>query len=209
MTKRFGRHTALNDVSLEIEAGKLLTLLGENGAGKSTLLRAVAGLSQPTCGTIEVMGATEPRERCMHIGYMAHASLLYDEMTGAENLEYFCGLYSVATNKAQRSLQSVGLDPALTTRVSGYSQGMRQRLSLARAILHSPKVLLLDEPFSNTDAASSKQMAQMLAAQRDAGATVLVVTHQPALLEPFADEFVTLSAGKVVERRRGRQEVRL
>jgi len=203
VVKRFAKHAALDGLNAEFQAGKLVALLGENGAGKSTLLRVVAGLTNPTAGTVTIKETKNPREWCAHIGYMAHASLLYDEMTGIENLEYFAGLYGVAKEQCAKAIASVGLDPNLTTRVSGYSQGMRQRLSLARAMLHAPSILLLDEPFSNTDAAASQQMVNLITSQRDAGCTVIVVTHQPALLENVADEFLTMKSGKIIEQRAG------
>jgi heme ABC exporter ATP-binding subunit CcmA len=204
VVKRFGRHAALDGIHATFHPAKLTVLLGENGAGKSTLLRIIAGLAKPNSGSVNVAGATDPREWCASIGYMAHASLLYEEMTGLENLEYFAGLYGVAKEACAKAIASVGLDPQLTTRVSGYSQGMRQRMSLARAMLHKPPILLLDEPFSNTDANASQQMVQMIAKQRDAGCAVLVVTHQPALLENVADEFITMHMGKITGQRAGK-----
>jgi len=202
--KRFGRHAALDGIDTTFHRAKLTVLLGENGAGKSTLLRVIAGLAKQSSGNVTVAGTVDPREWCASIGYMAHASLLYEEMTGLENLEYFAGLYGVAKEDCAKAIASVGLDPQLPTRVSGYSQGMRQRMSLARAMLHKPPILLLDEPFSNTDAAASQQMVQMIAAQRNAGCAVLVVTHQPALLENVADEFINMHMGKITGTRTGK-----
>ncbi len=129
--------------------------------------------------------------------------MLYDELTALENLRYFAALYGPVDEAAcADAVRTVGLDPALTRRVGQYSQGMRQRLSLARALVHDPALLLLDEPFSNVDAASARHMVQVLASLRDQDRTVLVVTHQPALLEGVADEFVTMSAGRIVDRSR-------
>jgi ABC-type multidrug transport system ATPase subunit len=200
LIKQFGRFAALRGVDAEFDAGRFHVILGDNGAGKTTLLRALAGLAHPTRGTISILGKS-PRESCREIGYMAHPSLLYDEMSGLENLRYFARLYGIfGDSRCEQAIRAVGLDPALTRPVGHYSQGMRQRMSLARAILHDPKILLLDEPFSNVDAHSAQEMVGLLKGMRDAGKTIFVVTHQAALLEGAADEFVWMHAGQIVNR---------
>jgi len=202
--KQFGRFAALRGVNAEFAPGRLYVVLGDNGAGKTTLLRTIAGLAQPTRGTISVLGAKEIKTVCSQIGYMAHPSLLYDEMTGFENLRYFAGLYGIHDDAAnftcREAIISVKLDPDLNRPVGQYSQGMRQRMSLARALLNDPTLLLLDEPFSNVDFHSAQEMATLLGQMRDQGKTLLVVTHQPGLLEPAADEFVWIDSGKIVDR---------
>ncbi len=202
--KQFGRFAALRGVNAEFAPGRLYVVLGDNGAGKTTLLRTIAGLAQPTRGTISVLGAKEIKTVCSQIGYMAHPSLLYDEMTGLENLRYFAGLYGIREDAAnftcREAIISVKLDPDLNRPVGQYSQGMRQRMSLARALLNDPTLLLLDEPFSNVDFHSAQEMATLLGQMRDQGRTLLVVTHQPGLLESVADEFVWLNSGKIVDR---------
>ncbi len=202
LIKQFGRFAALRGVDAEFHAGKFHVILGDNGAGKTTLLRAIAGLAEPTRGTISIRGKS-PREACRDLGYMAHPSLLYDEMSGMENLRYFARLYDIAgDSRCEEVIRAVGLDPALARPVGQYSQGMRQRMSLARAILHDPRILLLDEPFSNVDVHSAREMVGLLAGMRDAGKTIFVVTHQAALLQGAADEFVWMQSGKIVERTR-------
>src|SRR6202023_3395412 len=171
-----------------------------NGAGKTTLLRIIAGLARPTGGYVSILGMS-PRDACREIGYMAHPSLLYDEMSGMENLRYFARLYGIDDDKnCDRAIRMVALDPTLSRPVGQYSQGMRQRMSLARAILHDPRVLLLDEPFSNVDVHSARAMVALLKGMRDAGKTVFVITHQARLLEGVADEFVWMQAGQIVDR---------
>ncbi|MBZ5510797.1 MAG: ABC transporter ATP-binding protein [Acidobacteriia bacterium] len=203
VTKLFGRFAALRSVSAEFAPGRLYLVLGDNGAGKSTLLRAIAGLMRPSRGAVTVLGSPDLRSVAAEIGYMAHAPLLYDEMDGLENLRYFARLYGIrGGQRCDQVMRAVGLDPDLPRRVGQYSQGMRQRLSLARAILNDPAIVLLDEPFSNVDIASAREMVRLLAAMRDAGKTVFVVTHQPALLEGVADEAVTMNAGQIVARDR-------
>jgi ABC-type multidrug transport system ATPase subunit len=139
---------------------------------------------------------------------MGHAPLLYDELSGMENLRYFAGLYGIRDGEVGRSaMRQVGLDDALERRVGQYSQGMRQRLSLARAVMHDPELMLLDEPFSNVDLHSAREMAAVLGRVRDQAKTVFVVTHQASLMEPVADEFIHMEAGKIVDRQRVTREV--
>jgi ABC-type multidrug transport system ATPase subunit len=200
LVKQFGRFAALRGVSAEFDAGKFHVILGDNGAGKTTLLRALAGLAHPTRGTVSILSKT-PQEACRDIGYMAHPSLLYDEMSGMENLRYFARLYGIAGGeRCEKVIRAVGLDPELSRPVGKYSQGMRQRMSLARAILQDPRILLLDEPFSNVDVHSAREMVGLLAGMRDAGKTIFAVTHHAALLEGVADEFVWMQSGQIVDR---------
>jgi ABC-type multidrug transport system ATPase subunit len=202
LVKQFGRFAALRGVSAEFAPGCLYAILGDNGAGKTTLLRTLAGLTPPTRGSISMLGTTDLRSVCGRVGYMAHPSLLYDEMSGMENLGYFARLYDVADSHRRCAdvVRAVNLDPSLTRPVGQYSQGMRQRLSLARALLNDPKILLLDEPFSNVDVRSAREMVSLLTGSRDSGKTIFVVTHQASLLEGAADEFIWMEAGQIVSR---------
>jgi heme ABC exporter ATP-binding subunit CcmA len=201
LIKQFGRFAALRGVSASFESGRLYAILGDNGAGKTTLLRILAGLVRPTRGTVSILGNSDPREVCREFGYMAHPSLLYDEMSGMENLRYFARLYGMAYDaRCTASITAVGLDPELQRPVGQYSQGMRQRMSLARALLHDPKILLLDEPFSNVDIRSAHEMVKLLAGMREQGKTIFVVTHQASLLDGAADEFVWMQTGLIVNR---------
>ncbi|HWZ83819.1 MAG TPA: ABC transporter ATP-binding protein [Terriglobales bacterium] len=201
LIKQFGRFAALRGLTAEFSGGKLYAILGDNGAGKTTLLRTLAGLNHPSSGEVTILGAKKFRDICDQVGYMAHPSLLYDEMSGLENLEYFARLYGIVDrSRCADAINAVRLDPTLTRPVGQYSHGMRQRMSLARALLHEPKILLLDEPFSNVDIRSATEMARLLANLRDQGKTVFVVTHQASLLESVADEFIWMEAGQIVER---------
>jgi ABC-type multidrug transport system ATPase subunit len=203
LVKQFGRFAALRGVSAEFAARRLYAILGDNGAGKTTLLRTLAGLTQPTRGEISILASKDLRSVCTQVGYMAHPSLLYDEMSGMENLRYFARLYGIVSDeRCAEVIRSVRLDPALTQSVGQYSQGMRQRMSLARALLHDPKILLLDEPFSNVDLGSAREMVHLLSGMRDSGKTIFVVTHQASLLEGAADEFVWMDGGQIVRRTR-------
>lgn len=210
VVKQFGRFAALRGVSADFAPARIYAILGDNGAGKTTLLRALAGLTTITRGSISILGTTNIRSICGQLGYMAHPSLLYDEMSGLENLQYFARLYGIIDQaRCSDAIRSVRLDPGLSRPVGQYSQGMRQRMSLARALLNDPEILLLDEPFSNVDIRSAREMAGLLAQLRDQGKTILVVTHQATLLDGVADEFICLESGLIAERTATLQELGL
>ena len=198
VSKLFGAFAALRQVSAELEAGKCYVLVGENGAGKSTLLRILAGLLRPSHGNVRVFGDSEPHDVRERIGYMSHAAMLYDEFTGEENLRYFASLYAGRECLSPAdALRQVGLDPELKRPVGQYSQGMRQRASLARVLLAQPELLLLDEPFSNMDVESVRQMVDLLARFRQANRTIVITTHQRDHAAPIADYVLTLKAGRM------------
>ena len=195
VSKLYGRFAALRHVSATFESGRCYLLLGENGAGKSTLLRVLAGLLRPTLGAVRVLDrpAAEARGR---IGYMSHAAMLYDELTARENLEYTARLYTGQTCLSpDEALRLVGLDPALVRPVAQYSQGMRQRTSLARVLVSQPELLLLDEPFSNMDRVSAERMLALLTKLRGDGRTIVLTTHQRELAEPMADVVLMMQHG--------------
>ncbi len=185
----------LRHLHAQLESTRCYLLLGPNGSGKSTLLRILAGLLRPSFGEVKLWG--EPPEQMRErVGYMSHAPMLYDDFTGLENLRYFASLYAPASCLVpEEALQSVGLDPGLRQPVRAYSQGMRQRVSLARVLLPRPRLLLLDEPFSNMDAASAREMLAVLGQERDRGCTALITTHQRELAEPLADALLLLENG--------------
>jgi len=198
ISKLFGTFAALRQVSVEFLPGRCYVLLGPNGAGKSTLLRILAGLLHPTYGKLEVLGSNEPKDVRGRIGYMSHAPMLYDELTGAENLRYFASLYpDQDCLSPEEALSSVGLDPILERPLGQYSQGMRQRASLARVLLSQPELLLLDEPFSNMDVESAHRMVELLGRFRTANRTIVLTTHQRDLATPIADYTLTLNSGRV------------
>lgn len=213
VSKLFDTFAAVRNLSLTLPAGSSTVILGENGAGKSTLLRLLAGLSAPSYGTVSVLGGRPELQRG-RIAYMSHAPMLYDELTATENLNYFADLHRAAddcgcSGSPEMALRAVGLDPKLSRPVSQYSQGMRQRVSLARALQTDPELLLLDEPFSNLDVAGAHQMVELLvdfltwplpgrAGSRQGGRTVVLSTHQAHLAEPLAALTLTLSGGSLV-----------
>lgn len=206
VSRLYGGFVALGDISLRVRPGAAVLLLGENGAGKSTLLRLIAGLITPSSGTVSVLGAP-PHARRDRLAFMSHAPLLYDELTALENLRYFAELYRDVRPHLdpERALHDVGLEPALHRRVGEFSQGMRQRASLARALMLEPDLLLLDEPFSNLDAASARQMVDhlhtFLAKPGSDGArrTLFLTTHQAELARPLASSVLRLSRGSLAD----------
>jgi ABC-type multidrug transport system ATPase subunit len=208
VSKLFGSFVALRDVSLAIPAGSSVMLLGENGAGKSTVLKLVSGLTTPTYGSVTLFGKT-PQSQRGRIGTMGHATMLYDELTAMENLTYFAQMSGLGESRgeleevAASALREVGLEPGLKRRLSEFSQGMRQRASLARVLMSKPPLLLLDEPFSNLDLGSAHGMVERLllylssAGEDGVSRTLLLTTHQAELARPLAKTTVTLSGGKV------------
>ena len=198
VSKLFGSFAALRQVTVDLEPGRCYVLIGENGAGKSTLLRILAGLLHPSFGTVRVFENQEPQEARARIGYMSHAPMLYDELTAQENLKYFASLYPGRDCLSpSEALRQVGLDPELTRTFGQYSQGMRQRTSLARVLLAVPELLLLDEPFSNMDVESVSQMVALLAKFRQGNRTIVITTHQREHAAPIADWVLQLKAGRV------------
>lgn len=208
VSKIYGSFAALRNVSTSFAAGSCTVILGENGAGKSTLLRVIAGLINPTRGNVTVFSES-PHQQRRRMAYMSHSPMLYDELTAMENLTYFAGLHRdggcACVGSPEMALRAVGLDPNLTRPVGQYSQGMRQRTSLARVLQSDPQLLLLDEPFSNLDAASTTHMVELLADFRTwpvAGGgsrTILITTHQAALARPLADNILTMRSGQILE----------
>lgn len=204
-SRLFGSFAALREISIGFEQGAVVLLLGENGAGKSTLLRLIAGLLAPSYGTVRVFGET-PLDVRHRFSYMSHTTMLYDELTARENLEYFAQLYagSSVLIPAEASLESVGLDPRNPRRLGEYSQGMRQRTALARALMTSPDLLLLDEPFSNLDVDSVARMTTRLQAflaepgVNGTARTLVLTTHQKELARPLNPLPISLREGRLV-----------
>jgi ABC-type multidrug transport system ATPase subunit len=208
VSKIYGSFAALRNVSTTFDSGSCTVILGENGAGKSTLLRVIAGLIQPTRGAVTVFSET-PHDQRRRMAYMSHSPMLYDELTAIENLNYFASLHRdggcACVGNPEMALRAVGLDPSLKRPVGQYSQGMRQRTSLARVLQSDPEILLLDEPFSNLDAASAHHMVELLADFRTwpvpggGSRTILITTHQAALAKPLADSTLTMRNGQIVK----------
>ncbi len=197
LERRFGERVALAGVSVSVPAGATLAVLGANGAGKTTLLRVLAGLLRPHGGRVRVLGAALPAERWRlpaQIGYLGHEPLLYRELSGRENLRYHADLHGISDGRLDSLLAELGIADRADEPVRDLSKGLVQRLAIARAVLHDPPLLLLDEPRANLDP-SGAELAEALIG-RSSGRTRVLVSHdvQGALEE--ADVSLGLKAGR-------------
>jgi len=199
LEKRFGAVSALRSIDLEVAEGESLAILGPNGAGKSTLLRIIAGLSHASAGEIERHDSETPRSR---IGYLGHATLLYPELSARENLIFAGRLHQVADPRARADalLAEEDLGDVAHRRAGGFSRGMAQRLSIARARVHEPTLLLLDEPFTGLDHAAANRLSARLGELRERGQALILVTHELDHAAALADSAIVLRAGRVVAR---------
>ncbi len=189
VSRHFGHRPILTQISFTAEGGDAILLIGKNGAGKTTLLRLVAGLLRPSAGRID---------RCGAVGMVAHHTMLYDSLTARENLAFFARLHGgTAPARVDALLQQVGLAGAAQQRIGTFSRGMLQRLSIARALLHEPEILLLDEPLSGLDDAGTRMVLDLLEALRVGGRLILVATHQIAELTPLASRVGYLVQGRL------------
>ena len=200
--KRFGHKRVLRDVSFSVAAGEVLSLLGANGSGKTTLLRIIASLDRPDKGEVwlgPVPLSTAAHEIRRYIGVVAHAPLLYDRLTGAENLQFFARLYDLQEphRRIEQLLRTLELWRWRDSSVRTYSRGMSQRLAIARALLHDPPVVILDEPDTGLDRESLKRMAELIGQLRKRNRAVLVTTHSMERAVAWADSVVELRAGRL------------
>ena len=197
LERRYGERVALAGVSVRVEEGQTLAVLGGNGAGKTTLLRVLAGLLRPHGGTVRVLGAELPAERWKlpaRVGYLGHEPLLYRELSGRENLRYHADLHGVPRARVDELLGAVGMTERADDPVRDLSRGLVQRLAAARALLHDPALLLLDEPRANLDPAAAERLELLIG--RASGRTRVLVSHdvEGALAE--ADASIGLRDGR-------------
>ena len=196
LTHRFGRELALEGVDLVLDTGEHIAVLGDNGAGKTTLLRILATALRPTAGRLQIAGLDGFRERRRlrhYLGYVAHAPGLYPALSAAENLQFFCDLQDVSRSRAEEVLDSVGLTSVAYRRADQLSRGMQQRLAIGRAILHEPRLLILDEP----DASLGSDAADLLTRVMT-GKTVVLATHDQALANRLCPRTLVLRHGRSV-----------
>jgi heme exporter protein A len=202
VSRHFGRRRAVSHVSLDARSGDILGLLGPNGAGKSTLIGMLATLVAPTSGTVSYGGqparalGASLRGR---IGLLAHELYLYPELTARQNLQFFASLYGLdAATAVPAALESAGLADRADDEVAAFSRGMRQRLALERALLHQPRLVLMDEPFTGLDDAATEIVRRRLQALTAAGAIVVLATHDLDLADGLVTRVAVVSGGRLV-----------
>ena len=198
--KFFGDFAAVREVSLEVPPATILALLGRNGAGKTTMLRMMAGLSRPSRGDISISGRGWGKQNGSAVGVVGHGEWIYDDLSARENLEFFGRLYKVddLAGSIDRWLETVGLSRFRNARVSEFSRGMRQRLAIARAFLHDPQVLLLDEPWTALDDRATQLLSSLLRDAQSRGCSVVVCSHQLREALEIATRVAVIDRGKLI-----------
>ena len=202
LSKSFGTATALGGVDLDVPAAEFLTVFGPNGAGKTTMMRIVATLARPTSGTVRIHGhdiVSAPAEIRRRVGLVTHRSLLYASLSAYENVSFFARMFGVddAGERARRILVDLGLEHRMHDAVRTYSRGMEQRCAIARALVHEPDVLLLDEPFSGLDPDAAARLRELLAERSRGERTIILTSHDLAHGADLADRIAILARGRV------------
>jgi ABC-2 type transport system ATP-binding protein len=204
LTKRFDR-LAVDALDLTVRAGEYYALVGPNGAGKTTTLRMVAGLLKPDAGSVAIFGIDalgDPVAAKQVMAWVSDEPMIYDKLTPLEYLEFVAGLWGIDPAVSQKSahelLASLGLEPHLDERCEGFSKGMRQKVALAGALVHEPRLIILDEPLTGLDAVSARHVKGLLANRVRAGCTVIMTTHILEVAERMADRIGVIAAGRLV-----------
>ncbi len=204
LTKHFDR-PALDGLDLTVRTGEFYALLGPNGAGKTTTLRIVAGLLRPDAGAVSVFGIdalNHPVEAKRLIAWVSDEPMIYDKLTPFEYLEFVAGLWSMeatsAEVRARELIEWLGLGPHAHERCQGFSKGMRQKVALAGALVHEPRLLILDEPLTGLDAGSARQVKDLLAERVRDGATVILTTHILEVAERMAERIGVIDKGRLI-----------
>lgn len=202
LAKRFSNRMVLQSIDLRVRSGEIVALLGPNGAGKSTLLRILAALTKPTYGTASVAGFQLPQaanSARSSIGFVGHQPLLYEDLSAEQNLAFYARLYGVSYSRVDQILENFGLTVRRADPVRTFSRGMQQRLALARALLHKPRVLLLDEPHSGLDREAMEIIDKTLRQLARRGVAILLATHDLLRAQRLAQRVEVLARGRIVE----------
>jgi ABC-2 type transport system ATP-binding protein len=204
LTKRFDR-LAVDALDLTVRTGEFYALLGPNGAGKTTTLRMVAGLLRPDAGSVSVLGIdalSDPVAAKQITAWVSDEPMIYDKLTPLEYLEFVAGLWgiepAISEPSARNLLVSLGLEPHLHERCEGFSKGMRQKVALAGALVHDPRLIILDEPLTGLDAVSARHVKGLLQERVRSGCTVIMTTHILEVAERMADRIGVIAAGRLV-----------
>ena len=202
VARHYGRRKALSQINFTCDAGEIVGLLGPNGAGKSTLLNILATLLSPSKGKVEYGDLATPDAAAIraHLGMLGHDLFLYPELTARENLTFFGRLYALpdAAGSAARALDRAGLAERADDLVSGFSRGMRQRVALERALLHDPRLILLDEPFTGLDQTSTRALVERLKERQRAGCLIVLATHDLDVADGLLTRAIYLKDGRIV-----------
>jgi len=203
LIKRFGPKTVLRGLNFKVEPGEFVGLLGPNGAGKTTFLRVLSSLSRPTLGEVKIAGYHLPNQAAAvrrRLGVVLHQTLLYGDLTAEENLLFFARMFDLENRDARidRVLDLVGLATRRKDLVRTYSRGMQQRLSIGRAILHNPEVILFDEPYTGLDQDASNMLDQVLRQIADQGRTIVMTSHDLSRVAELASRFDVISRGIII-----------
>jgi heme exporter protein A len=205
ISKAFGRRSVLDKVDITVGDGEMVALMGPNGAGKTTLLRILATLLEPSSGEVKVQSRNvfdDPVGVRGVIGFIGHSPYIYDDLTALENLAFYSSMYGLPRNRFRERgtsmLARVGLSHRVHDRAAVFSKGMKQRLAIARALLHSPSVLLLDEPFSSLDQKGVEILSQILSEEKERGRSILFVTHDLQRISLLATRADVLHRGRIV-----------
>ncbi|CAH2715232.1 ABC transporter ATP-binding protein NatA [Neobacillus rhizosphaerae] len=204
LTKQADNKLILRGVDLSIKKGETVAILGPNGAGKSTLLKVLATLIKPTSGLIKINGLDLKKDHIeikKLLGYLPHSSLLYDHYSPLENLVFFGNIYGVnnVEQKASKLVKEVGLSFFLNEPVKNFSRGMIQRIAIARAIIHDPEILLLDEPHTGLDQGAISILNNVILSMKEKGATTLMVTHDFKQAAEICDRIIIVKNGRIVD----------
>lgn len=202
LAKRFGTSDALTSVDFRLGIGEFLAMFGPNGAGKTTLIRILATITRPTSGSVRILGEETAKAGAAlrsHIGLVSHQSFLYPGLSALQNVTFFAKMFDVPSprRRAEELLTALGLEHRMDDPIGTYSRGMEQRCAIARALVHEPKIILLDEPYTGLDPDASTRLTELLAEMHDGTRTIIVTSHDLSHGADLADRIAVLARGRL------------